>query len=58
MSGQRLFLLGILGSVFYRETDGTLTFEEIPATVQPVVRTSQMIDLGIVYKASTQSTAK
>ena len=53
MSGQRLFLLGILGSVFYRETDGTLTFEEIPATVQPVVRTSQMIDLGIVYKART-----
>ena len=53
MSGQRLFLLGVLGAVFYRETDGTLTFEEIPAAVQPVVRISQMIDLGIVYKART-----
>ena len=51
MSGQRLLLLGVLGSVFYRETDSTLTFEEIPAAVKPVVRTNQMIDLGIVYKA-------
>ena len=53
MAGQRFFLLGVLGSVFYRETDGTLTFEEIPAAVQPVVRTTQMIDLGVVYKAAT-----
>ena len=53
IAGQRIFLLGVLGSVFYRETDGTLTFEEIPAAVQPVVRTNQMIDLGVVYKART-----
>ena len=53
ISGQRLFLLGLLGSVFYRETDGTLTFEEIPAAVKPVVKTSQMIDLGIVHKSRT-----
>ena len=53
MAGQRLFLLGVLGSVFYRETDGTLTYEEIPAAVQPVVKTNQMIELGVVYKART-----
>ena len=53
IAGQRLFLLGVLGSVFYRETDGTITFEEIPAAVQPVVKTNQMIDLGVVYKANT-----
>ena len=53
MRGQRLYLLGILGSVYYRETDGSLTFEEIPAVVKPVVRTNQMIDLGMVYKART-----
>jgi len=53
ISGIRLFLLGVLGSVFFRETDGTLSFEEIPAAVKPVVKTSQMIDLGIVYKSTT-----
>ena len=53
MAGQRSLLLGILSRAFFRETDGTFTFEEVPAAVKPVVRTNQMIDLGIVYKAST-----
>ena len=51
VGGQRLKLLGLLGAAYRREEDGTMTFEEIPAAVRPVIRTSQMIDLGIVYKA-------
>ena len=53
MPGRRIFLLGVLGRVYFRETDGSLTFEGMPAAVKPVVRTNQMIDLGIVYKART-----
>ncbi len=52
MAGQRTYLLGILGRAYYREDDGSLTFQEIPASVKPVVRTTQMIDLGVVYKAT------
>ena len=53
MSGRRVLLLGVLGSVYRREDESSLRFEEVPAAVRPVVRTTQMIDLGIVYKART-----
>lgn len=49
--GDHLQLLGLLGSAYLREDDGAMTFEEIPAALRPVVKTRQMIDLGIVYKA-------
>ncbi len=49
----RLYLLGILASAFFRENDGTLTFEEVPSTLQPAVTAQEMIDLGVVYKART-----
>ena len=52
-SGQRLFWLGVLGSVYLREDDSVLRFHEIPAAMRPVLKTQQMIDLGIVYKAHT-----
>ena len=49
----RLFFLGVLGAAFFREEDGSLQFEEIPTVVRPMIRTTQMIDLGVVYKART-----
>lgn len=51
--GNRILLLGVLAAVLFREQDGSLEFEEIPTTVTPIVRTKEMIDLGIVYKAHT-----
>ncbi len=53
VAGNRIYMLGILASVFFRRNDGTLAFEEIPSAVRPTVRTQEMIDLGIVYKART-----
>ena len=52
-SGQRIYFIGVLGSVYYREDDGSLNFQEIPTAVGPIIKTRQMIDLGIVYKART-----
>ena len=49
--GEHLRLLGILGSAYLREDEGTVRFEEIPAALRPIVKTRQMIDLGVVYKA-------
>lgn len=53
MVGRRVIFLGILGSVYHREDNNSLRLEEIIASVRPFVRTTQMIDLGIVYKART-----
>ena len=53
MAGQRFFLLGVLASVYLREDNNMLRLEEILASVRPIVRTTQMIDLGIVYKSQT-----
>ena len=47
------FFLGVLSSVYDYEVNGSLSFEEVTAAVKPVVRTRQMIDLGIVHKART-----
>ena len=52
-AGPRFLFLGILGSAFFREDDGSFKLEEIPTAVRPVVKTTQMIDLGVVYKART-----
>lgn len=51
--GGRVRFLGILASVFYRQNDGTLEFREIPSSLEAVVKGHEMLDLGIVYKAST-----
>ena len=53
MGGQRLFLLGILSRVYQHEASNVLRFEEVPTEFRPVIKTAQMIDLGIVYKART-----
>jgi len=52
-AGTRLFFLGIIAQVAYREEAGTLEFVSIPTTQVPVIKTKEMIDLGVVFKAST-----
>ena len=51
--GERVVFLGVLASVLYRESDGTLEFREIPSGVEAVLVSQEMIDLGVVYKART-----
>lgn len=53
MVGQRIFCLGVLGKVYYNEDNNVLRLEEVLASVRPIVKTTQMIDLGIVYKSRT-----
>lgn len=53
VAGNRVYLLGILASAFFRQSDGTLTFEEVLSTLRPIVTAQEMIDLGVVYKART-----
>ena len=53
VAGNRVYLLGIVASVFFRESDGTLTFKEVPSSLLPVVKAQEMIDLGVVYKVRT-----
>lgn len=50
--GTRVYLLGVLAEVVYREEKGTLEFDTIPTSIRPVIRTKEMIDLGLVYKCS------
>ena len=45
--------LGVLGGVYNREDESIFRIEEVPTALRPVVKTRQMIDLGIVYKAHT-----
>ncbi len=36
-----------------REEQGLLEFANIPTSLVPIVKTREMIDLGVVFKAST-----
>ena len=49
----RVIFLGVLASVLCQEVDGSLYFKEIPTNIEPVVRTRESLDLGVVYKART-----
>ena len=52
--GTRVMLLGVISSVLVQRENNLLEFVTIPtATTVPLVRTSQMIDLGVVFKGST-----
>ena len=53
LSGYRLLFVGVLAKVYCQEVDGSLHFRDIPTGIRPVVKTREMIDLGIVYKAHT-----
>lgn len=53
VGGERVVFLGVLASVLFRMSDGTLEFREIPTGVEAVPVFREMIDLGVVYKART-----
>jgi hypothetical protein len=49
--GSRIFFLGVVASVFIRKDLNTIKLIDIPTGKIPVVPTTQMVDLGIVYKS-------
>ncbi len=49
--GNRIFFLGILAYVFIRKDFNTIELIDIPTGKIPGVITTQMVDLGIVYKS-------
>lgn len=49
--GSRVFFLGVVASVFIRKDLNTIELIDIPTGKVPIVATTQMIDLGIVYKS-------
>lgn len=51
-AGTRLMFLGLISSVFIRQDINSLEVISIPTKDIPVVKTSQMIDLGIVFKST------
>jgi len=51
--GTRLYLLGIVASVFFQKDVNEIRVRSIPTVDMPVAISKQMIDLGIVFKAST-----
>jgi hypothetical protein len=51
--GSRLFFVGIIAAVFYRTQLNQIVSVPIPTLVQPMVQQQEMVDLGIVFKAST-----
>lgn len=53
IGSSRLYFMGILASVFTRSEINKIEPVNIPTTKIPAVRTTQMIDLGIVYKSTT-----
>ncbi len=48
--GTRIHFLGVISQVLIREEQGLINFVAIPTLQVPVVRTTQMIDLGVVFK--------
>lgn len=50
--GSRFFFLGIVASVFVSTEESDIEVIDIPTIKKQIVRTNQMIDLGIVYKSS------
>jgi len=47
----RILFLGILSQVMIQEEKGTIDFVEIPTRKVPIVKTEQMLNLGLVIKA-------
>ncbi|MEW6007825.1 MAG: hypothetical protein AB1595_06755 [bacterium] len=52
VGSSRVFFLGIIAEVIIREDRGKIEFVSISTIQLPIVKTQQMIDLGIVYKSS------
>ena len=51
--GTRLLFLGIVASVFFHEEANEIQIMSVPTSHVPVAVFRQMVDLGVVYKAST-----
>jgi hypothetical protein len=51
--GTRVLFLGVIAQVVIREEEGKIVIVTAPSSFTPIVRTRQMIDLGIVYKSMT-----
>ncbi|MDH5783464.1 MAG: hypothetical protein OEZ35_07370 [Candidatus Bathyarchaeota archaeon] len=51
--GTRLYFLGIIASVFFQKDFNEIRIRSIPTVDVPVAVSRQMVDLGIVFKAST-----
>jgi hypothetical protein len=51
--GSRFHFVGVIAAVFYRTHLNQIIPVPIPTQVQPMVQQQEMIDLGIVFKAST-----
>ena len=49
--GSRIFFLGVVASVFIRKDLNTIELIDIPTGKIPVVATTQMVDLGLIYKS-------
>jgi hypothetical protein len=49
--GNRIFFLGIVSSVFTIQESNKIEMVDVPTGIQPIVKTSQMVDLGLVYKS-------
>jgi len=50
-AGSRIFFLRVVASVFIRKDLNTIELIDIPTGKIPMVATTQMLDLGIVYKS-------
>jgi hypothetical protein len=50
--GNKLVFLGIVSSVFYRREEGKIEMAEAPTAMVPVPVSQEMVDLGLVIKAS------
>jgi hypothetical protein len=53
MLGTRFLFVGVISEVAVRTEQYRIDFEPIPTHKVPIVRMSQLLNLGIVYKAST-----
>lgn len=51
IGGGRAFFCGVISSGYFRNEEGNIEFKEIPTKIQPILKKSEMIDLGIVIKS-------
>jgi hypothetical protein len=49
--GNRFLSLGVVSEVLVSHQDNAVQFVPIPTNIVPVVRSHQMVDLGVVYKS-------
>ena len=52
-AGNRIFFIGIISKTYEKVEEGEIKIKDIPTLEVPYSVNKQMIDLGIVYKAST-----